>query len=87
MDLVRHQGRKYENVSVHEFLKALNNNNSINRRGDYLQSIKNWYAIFPREQIHIEFYENIKEKPKELLNRVFSFLNLPFLTNFQSGKK
>ena len=36
-------------------------------RGDYEQCLRKWWALFPREQMRIVFYEDIASKPRQLL--------------------
>ncbi len=44
--------------------------------GDYLGQLRRWLAVFPREQIHVGFYEDIAGRPAALLREVFSFLGV-----------
>jgi hypothetical protein len=45
-------------------------------RSDYARTMKNWSAVFPKEQIHLCFYEDLKSKPEDLLNSIFDFLGV-----------
>jgi hypothetical protein len=44
--------------------------------GDYLGQLQRWLAVFPREQIHVGFYESIGDRPEALLRELFSFLGV-----------
>lgn len=46
-------------------------------RGIYVEFIKKWLAVFPREQILILKGENLYQKPVETMKEVFEFLGLP----------
>ncbi len=47
------------------------------RRGDYASIIENFTRFFRPNQILICFYDCIKDKPKQLLAEIFSFLGVP----------
>jgi hypothetical protein len=44
--------------------------------GDYLGQLQRWLSVFPREQLHIGFYESIAERPEALLRGIFDFLEI-----------
>jgi len=44
--------------------------------GDYLGQLQRWRSVFPREQIHVDFYESIVMEPQALLQRVLAFLGV-----------
>ena len=46
-------------------------------RGIYIEFIKKWLAVFPREQLLILKGENLYDKPVETMKQVFEFLGLP----------
>ncbi len=46
-------------------------------RGIYVEFLKKWLAVFPREQILILKGENLYQKPVETMKEVFQFLGLP----------
>lgn len=54
-------------------------------RGDYLRTLKNWETYLPRDQIFIDFFDNIVAAPEQLLNRMFSFLGLDYPDNVQAS--
>lgn len=54
-----------------------NQPNSYLARGVYIEFIKKWLSIFPREQVLILSSENFYKNPAEVLTQVFYFLGLP----------
>lgn len=78
MNLVKLTDREYEDVSEEEFLEHFTQPRSISsiKRGDYLQILDNWLAVFPEEQLHVDFFERIADDPQGLLEDVFSFLDV-----------
>ena len=44
--------------------------------GKYATQIKNWFDIFPRNQILILDYENLEKKPDLFTKRIFNFLDI-----------
>ncbi len=50
--------------------------------GDYLGQLRRWLAVFPREQIHVGFYEDIAIRPKALLREVLAFLGVTAAVEF-----
>lgn len=45
-------------------------------RGDYLRNLDNWLSVFPQEQLLVGFFQDIMERPRELLTQVFSHLGV-----------
>ncbi|MDJ0555732.1 MAG: tetratricopeptide repeat protein [Microcoleaceae cyanobacterium MO_207.B10] len=46
-------------------------------RGIYIEFLKKWLAVFPREQLLILKGEDLYQKPVETMKEVFEFLGLP----------
>ncbi|MBX9580398.1 MAG: sulfotransferase domain-containing protein, partial [Gemmataceae bacterium] len=44
--------------------------------GDYPGQLRRWLAVFPRDQVYIDFYERIAADPAGLLRDVFTFLGV-----------
>jgi len=44
--------------------------------GDYLGQLRRWLSVFPRERIHVGFYEAIAGRPQEMLREIFAFLGV-----------
>ncbi len=82
MDLIRHQGRREEDVDLNEFIEMIDSE-SVVQRGNYLLNLKRWYSVFPEDQVHIEFYESISQEPEAMLNRVFAFLDVDESSSFE----
>jgi hypothetical protein len=55
-------------------------------RSIYINQIKKWYEYFPRIQLLIIRSEDLFEKPKETLKKVFRFLKLPNWTKISYKK-
>jgi hypothetical protein len=77
---------KWESRSLQEAIQLEMNQsqnsfwNQPNRylaRGVYLEFIKEWMAVFPREQILILKSEDFYENPDRVLTQIFQFLGLP----------
>ena len=75
MDFRRQAKRTMESVSESEFIEHFNSRAS-RLRGDYLRTLNNWEAHFPREQMFIAFFDEILDEPHELLMRIFEFLGV-----------
>lgn len=45
-------------------------------RGFYAKYIKKYLEFFPKENVHIMFFEDIKEKPLELMGSLYDFLGV-----------
>jgi len=57
--------------------KANEGINLIFERGRYAHLLDRYKAIFPREAIKIHLYEEIREDPNALMNRLASYVGLP----------
>jgi hypothetical protein len=45
-------------------------------RGDYIRTLDNWLSVFPREQFLIAYFDEILNHPKDLIFKIYSFLEL-----------
>ena len=45
-------------------------------RGDYVAILDNWLSVFPRKQLYVGFFEDIVNRPLELLGEVFAHVGL-----------
>jgi hypothetical protein len=80
--------RAWSHVRFHMKLNKFSTGSSINEiknfidspkqhlRSDYLTIIHNWYTIFPKEQVHICFYDEIINNPSQFLFNIFNFLKV-----------
>ena len=75
MDLSTRDGRAFENVSIDE-LRDHYRTPAVVRNGLYTETIDRWLAAFPEERLLMCFYEDVEERPRELLSRIFEHLGL-----------
>jgi hypothetical protein len=45
-------------------------------KGWYHRQLRHWYELFPREQIMVNLYEDLRFEPAAMLRRIFHFLNV-----------
>ncbi|MEM1230026.1 MAG: sulfotransferase domain-containing protein [Pseudomonadota bacterium] len=55
---------------------GLANNPMYLEQSRYAKHLKRWLAVFPREQIHVVFMEDIKSRPLEVAREVFRFVGV-----------
>ena len=67
--------KRFEEVTDEEFYKHFKAARSV-ARGDYLTIMKNWLSIFPREQLHVGFFEDIENRSRELLSEIFDHIGV-----------
>lgn len=72
---IRDEKRPIESVSEAEFIKHFNSNKS-RAKSNYFQIINTWNSYFPEEQFLIAFFEEIADRPEELLLRIFDFIGV-----------
>jgi hypothetical protein len=75
MNLVKIAGKPAEQVTEDEFIAHLEHERVV-QRGDYLTMLNNWQRFFPAEQLHVRFFEDIAERPQELLRAIFRHLGV-----------
>lgn len=75
MDLVVRSGRRYEDVPEEEF-SAHFESPRIQRNGHYTELIDRWLAVFPAERLFVGFVEEVRERPRELLGRLFRHIGV-----------
>ncbi len=75
MNLVKQTGRPASEVSDEEFMGHFRAARTI-ERGAYLDNIDRWLEHFPADRLFLGFFEDISERPRELLTEVFEFLGL-----------
>lgn len=75
MRLVTKRHRCLEEVSDEEFIVEFNHQGTV-KRGEYTKMLSNWLQVFPREQLYIGLYDDIKHRPKELLTDIFRHLGV-----------
>lgn len=45
-------------------------------KGDYLSTLLHWQAHFPKDQLFIGYYEDVKQNARQFLNQIFHFLGV-----------
>lgn len=63
------------------------NSDSYIMRGMYGSQLQRYFDIFPKEQIRVYLFEDLCERPEEMLKDVFGFLNIDdtFKVNFSKN--
>ena len=69
--------RKYPSLITEENFKVFNQKNSHLLKGVYVDQLKIWRELFPKEQIFTLSTENLNSEPIAALVLVFQYLNLP----------
>ena len=75
MDLIRHVNKEPDMVSMKSIINHLNSP-VVETRGDYEKNLRNWYQVFPKEQIYIEYFENIISQPEQVITRILRFIGI-----------
>jgi len=68
-------GRLNKYITVEESIKFIDSPFQT-LRGAYIDILTRWQSIFPASQFFIGYYDEVIKNPKELLTRLFVFLNL-----------
>ena len=68
--------RKYPSLITEENFKVFNQKNSHLLKGVYVDQLKIWRELFPKEQIFTLSTENLNSEPIASLELVFQYLNL-----------
>lgn len=74
MDVGR-TGRRVADVPLEE-LTALARSDRVARRSDYQRTLRNWGRHYATDRFFIGFLEDVRDRPEDLLERVFRFLGL-----------
>jgi hypothetical protein len=72
-----------------DFEDALSKDYLLIEKGFYFKQLKEYFDLFPKENILILFYIDIEEKPKRIIKRIYSFLgakNVSFIPSSLSKK-
>lgn len=64
-----------------DFEDTMKNDLDFVERGFYYKQLKNYFEIFPREQILILFFEDLKKNPRDFIQKIYEFLGVKN-TNF-----
>lgn len=65
-----------ENFDSDEVIEAFMAQTHPHARSSYLRNLEVWESVFPKEQIFIGFYEQVKEEPEVLLRAIYQFLGV-----------
>ena len=69
--------RNNTDIITEENFEVFNQKNSYLLKGIYVDQLKIWTSLFPKEQIFILSTENLNSDPISALGSVFQYLNLP----------
>ena len=58
------------------FDEALDANPSLLERGAYGQHLQRYLALFPREQLHIAIFDDLRSRPQQFANQLCDFLQV-----------
>lgn len=75
MNLARQKNRTVESVPKTEYIAHFRSAHSIDS-GDYLAIVDRWSARFPEERMWLGTYDDMVERPEQLLASVFDFLGV-----------
>jgi len=67
--------KKFEEVDESEFY-AYFRSERCRKRSDYLTILNNWISVFPREQLYLGFFDDIKNQPQKLLCDIFAHIDV-----------
>jgi hypothetical protein len=79
--LAKTKRRDARTISDDEFLGFIQQRGTL-LRSNYLRTLSIWESIFPAEQMHLEFYDEIQENPQEVLLRICEFLGIEASTAY-----
>ena len=75
MNLVVHKRRNIDDVRDEEFVEHFRHPRTVSR-GNYLGMIDSWLSVFPEERLFIGFFEDVRDRPRELLSAVFDHIGV-----------
>ena len=75
MGFDRSKGKAVDAVTEEELLRVFGREGS-RRRTDYLRTLDNWSAFYPKDRIFVGFLEDVHFFPEELLRAVYGFLGV-----------
>ena len=76
MNLVEIEGRPAEEIDDRTFIDHLSDDR-VRLRNDYAGIIERWSGAFGEERLHIGFFEDVAQRPVELLRGVLDFIGAP----------
>ena len=67
---------RVSDLSDLEEVRSVVDSASQELRSDYLRSYRIWTGVFGKKQVHLDFYDRVRESPRGLLEDVGAFLGL-----------
>ena len=64
-------------LSKHSFRETIDRRRSYLTKGIYDEQIRPWFEVFTKEQVHILSTDNMEKDPKNVLQKIFRFLEIP----------
>ncbi len=74
-DFAEHKKRSLDSVTDEEWKSALGHR-GVTLRSDYIRTLDLWGEHYPKDQIFVGFFDDILERPRELLLDVYRFLGV-----------
>jgi len=74
-EFLTHKRRRIESISDKEWIDCFNHPRVL-LRSDYLRTLNNWSTYYSEKQIFVGFFEDIVERPTELLLSIYEFLKV-----------
>jgi hypothetical protein len=75
VELVRLKKRRMDSLSDKELVDCLNHPRIL-LRSDYVRTLKIWNKCYDERQFFITFFEDVVHRPRDLLLRIFEFLEV-----------
>ena len=73
----RSQIQKNRRFGIYKtFEDAIRRNRDLREQGFYYKQLKRYYDIFPKENILITFYNDLKKNPRGFIKKIFLFLQV-----------
>ena len=71
-------GRISENTSIFraDEILVFDNQSSLLEHGQYAKHLERFFRLFPRENIHITFYEDFRKNPRVFIGEIYSFIGV-----------
>lgn len=57
--------------------EALDRDPELRESGKYATHLREWLELFPKEQLLVTLYDDLRNSPQEYLNRLCSFIGIP----------
>lgn len=58
------------------FEEAIRKERKLKEKGFYYKHLKNYFNVFPRDQILVIFYEDLRKNPEKTIEDIYSFLGV-----------